>query len=107
MTIKWGLSVSDWRDHAVDDHQDYPGGALKARCGHWLMIVTPLRQIVRETMPGMRGRHRRYRVATLRDSDRSPGCPFRGPVELGCRELVDLGVLWVIGDGVSGSILGA
>jgi hypothetical protein len=24
MTIKWGLSVSDWRDHAVDDHQDYP-----------------------------------------------------------------------------------
>jgi hypothetical protein len=43
MTIKWGLSVSDWRDRAVDDHQDYPGGALKARCGHWLMIVTPLR----------------------------------------------------------------
>jgi hypothetical protein len=43
MTITWGLSVSNWRDHAVDDHQDYPGGALKARCGHWLMIVTPLR----------------------------------------------------------------
>ncbi len=43
MTIKWGLSVADWRDHAVDDHQDYPGGALQARCGHWLMIVTPLR----------------------------------------------------------------
>ena len=43
MTIKWGLSVADWRDHAVDDCQDYPGGALQARCGHWLMIVTPLR----------------------------------------------------------------
>jgi hypothetical protein len=43
MTIKWGLSVLDWRDHAVDDHQDYPSGALNARYGHWLMIVTPLR----------------------------------------------------------------
>lgn len=42
-SIKWGLSVSDWHDHAVGDHQDYPGGALQARCGHWLMIVTPLR----------------------------------------------------------------
>ena len=43
--IRWGLSVADWRDHAIDDHQDYPGpsGALQARCGHWLMIVTPLR----------------------------------------------------------------
>ena len=30
-------------------------------------------------------------------------CPFRGPVELGRRELVDLGVLLVIGVGVSGS----
>jgi hypothetical protein len=44
MTIKWGLSVSDWRDHAVDDHLHYPGGARQARCGHWLMIVTPLRE---------------------------------------------------------------
>lgn len=43
MTIKWGLSVSDWHDHAVDNHQDYPGGALQARCGHLLMVVTPLR----------------------------------------------------------------
>jgi len=43
MTIKWVLSVADWHDHAVDDRQDYPGGALKARCGHWLMVVTPLR----------------------------------------------------------------
>ncbi len=43
MSIKWGLSVADWHDHAVDHHHNYPGGALQARCGHWLMIVTPLR----------------------------------------------------------------
>jgi hypothetical protein len=40
MTIKWELSVSDWRHHVVDDHQDYPGDAPTARCGHWLMIIT-------------------------------------------------------------------
>jgi hypothetical protein len=34
-------------------------------------------------------------------------CPFTGPVELGLRQLVDLEGLLVIGDGVSGSILGA
>jgi hypothetical protein len=41
--MKWGLSVADWKDHAVDEHGDYPGGSLQARCGHWFMIVTPLR----------------------------------------------------------------
>jgi hypothetical protein len=41
--IRSGLSVADWHDHAVDDDQDYPGGSLQARCGHWLMIATPLR----------------------------------------------------------------
>jgi hypothetical protein len=41
--MKWGLSVADWRDHVVDDHGDHPGGSLQARCGHWMMVVTPLR----------------------------------------------------------------
>jgi hypothetical protein len=41
--MKWGLSAADWKDHAVDEHGDYPGGSLQALCGHWFMIVTPLR----------------------------------------------------------------
>lgn len=32
MSIKWGLSVLDWRDHAINESQDHPIGALKARC---------------------------------------------------------------------------
>jgi hypothetical protein len=43
MRIKWGLSVLDWRDHAIDAHHDHPTGVYKAQCGHSLMMVTPLR----------------------------------------------------------------
>ncbi len=43
MSIKWGLSVLDWRDHAIDEDQDHPAGVLKAQCGHSLMVVTALR----------------------------------------------------------------
>lgn len=43
-TLRWGLSVLDWHDHAIDDHLDHPIGVLKARCGHLLMMVTPLRE---------------------------------------------------------------
>jgi hypothetical protein len=43
MSIKWGLSVLDWRDHAINDHHDHPTGVYKAQCGHSLMTVTPLR----------------------------------------------------------------
>lgn len=44
MSIKWGLSVLDWRDHAINESQDHPIGVLKAECGHLLMLVTPLRE---------------------------------------------------------------
>jgi hypothetical protein len=40
MSIKWGLSVLDWRDHAINDHHDHPTGVYKAQCGHSLMMVT-------------------------------------------------------------------
>lgn len=46
MSIKWGLSVLDWRDHAINESPGHPiGGVLKAECGHLLMLVTPLREI--------------------------------------------------------------
>jgi hypothetical protein len=41
--MKWGLSAADWHDHAVNDHGDYPGGSRQALCGHWFMVITPLR----------------------------------------------------------------
>lgn len=41
MNIKWGLSVLDWRDHAINESPDHPIGVLKAECGHLLMLVTP------------------------------------------------------------------
>ncbi len=43
MAIKWGLSVLDWRDHAIDECRDHPVGVFKAECGHLLMMVTTLR----------------------------------------------------------------
>jgi len=43
VSIRWGLSVADWHDHAIDDHHDHPSGVFTARCGHSLMMVTPLR----------------------------------------------------------------
>jgi hypothetical protein len=41
-TMKWGLSVLDWRSHAIDECGDHPLGVLKAECGHLLMMVTTL-----------------------------------------------------------------
>ena len=43
MAIKWGLSILDWRDHAIDERRDHPIGVFKAECGHLLMMVTTLR----------------------------------------------------------------
>ncbi len=40
--MKWGLSVLDWRSHAIDECRDHPLGVLKAECGHRLMMVTTL-----------------------------------------------------------------
>ncbi|MGH3673659.1 MAG: hypothetical protein ACRDSH_24020 [Pseudonocardiaceae bacterium] len=43
MTVRWGLSVLDWRSHAVvDEYADHPSGCYRATCGHHLMRVTPL-----------------------------------------------------------------
>lgn len=39
----WGLSIRDWRYHAVQDHGYHPGGVFQAVCGHLLMRVTALR----------------------------------------------------------------
>jgi hypothetical protein len=44
MTIKWGLSILDWRHHAIDELAHHPIGVFKAQCGHQLMTVTPLRE---------------------------------------------------------------
>ncbi|MGH3806447.1 MAG: hypothetical protein ACRDRU_07395 [Pseudonocardiaceae bacterium] len=35
--MRWGLSVLDWRSHAINEHADHPIGVLKAECGHLLM----------------------------------------------------------------------
>jgi hypothetical protein len=40
--IKWGMSILDWRRHAVDLTRDHPIGVYKAECGQNLMVVTPL-----------------------------------------------------------------
>ncbi|HKR49102.1 MAG TPA: hypothetical protein VJT72_05880 [Pseudonocardiaceae bacterium] len=40
--VRWGLSIVDWRYHAVQDHGCHPGGALVAECGHELLRVTTL-----------------------------------------------------------------
>ncbi|MGH3777400.1 MAG: hypothetical protein ACRDRR_17020 [Pseudonocardiaceae bacterium] len=42
MTIKWGLSVLDWCNHAIDDRADHPLGIYRALCGHRLMMITAL-----------------------------------------------------------------
>ncbi|MGH3833943.1 MAG: hypothetical protein ACRDRS_26470, partial [Pseudonocardiaceae bacterium] len=42
--LRWGLSVLDWLTHAIDERRDHPLGVLTARCGHRLMMVTPLRE---------------------------------------------------------------
>jgi hypothetical protein len=42
MAIRWGLSILDWRSHAIDERSDHPVGVYKAECGHLLMMVTTL-----------------------------------------------------------------
>ncbi len=42
MAVKWGLSILDWRAHAVDEHAWHPTGVYKAACSHTLLMVTPL-----------------------------------------------------------------
>jgi hypothetical protein len=43
MSIKWGLSVLDWRYHAINDHHDHPDRRVQNPLRHSLMMVTPLR----------------------------------------------------------------
>jgi hypothetical protein len=33
MSIKWGLSVLDWRDHAINDDHDHPSASTKPNAG--------------------------------------------------------------------------
>jgi hypothetical protein len=40
--VRWGLSVLDWRSHAINEHAEHPIGVFKAECGHLLMMVTTL-----------------------------------------------------------------
>jgi hypothetical protein len=42
--MKWGLSVLDWRSHAIDERAEHPIGVLKAECWHLLMTVTTLHE---------------------------------------------------------------
>lgn len=42
--IKWGLSVLDWRSHAIDEYADHSIGVYKAECGHLLMRVVELHE---------------------------------------------------------------
>jgi hypothetical protein len=42
--VRWGLSVLDWRSHAINEVGEYPIGVLKAECGHLLMMVTTLHE---------------------------------------------------------------
>jgi len=44
MTLLWGISVLDWRSHAVDPYANHPSGVYTARCGHTLMAVTQLHE---------------------------------------------------------------
>jgi hypothetical protein len=71
--IKWGLSVLDWRDHAIDAHHDHPIGVYKAQCGHSLMTVTPCGR----HRAGNNARNARTRspgpVHHPKSPDRSPG----------------------------------
>lgn len=49
MNIRWGLSVLDWRSHAIDEHRRcHPVGVYEAECGHLLMKVT----VLRDELPG-------------------------------------------------------
>ncbi len=41
--MKWGLSVLDFQQHAIDENHKHPTGVFVAECGHLLMMTTPLR----------------------------------------------------------------
>ncbi len=42
--MRWGLSVLDWRSHAINEVGEHPLGVRKAECGHLLMMVTTLHE---------------------------------------------------------------
>ena len=42
--MRWGLSVLDWRSHAINELGEHPIGVLKAECEHLLMTVTTLHE---------------------------------------------------------------
>jgi hypothetical protein len=44
VSVKWGLSVLDWRSHAINERAEHPIGVLRAECGHLLMTVTVLHE---------------------------------------------------------------
>jgi hypothetical protein len=39
MSIRWGLSVLDWRDHAIDDSRDHPIGVYRARDLDYQLLI--------------------------------------------------------------------
>jgi hypothetical protein len=74
MSIKWGLSVLDWRDHAINDHHGPPDRRVQSPVRAFADDGHPTAgHIVRDSMPGVRDRNHRYGFATVRDSDRPPG----------------------------------
>ena len=44
MAIRWGLSILDWRSHAINERGDHPIGVFRAQRGHLLMMVTTLHE---------------------------------------------------------------
>ncbi len=42
--IRCGLSVLDWRSHAIDICRDHPRGLYRAQCGHQLLGVVALQE---------------------------------------------------------------
>jgi hypothetical protein len=59
--MRWGLSVLDWRSHAINEVGEHPLGVLKAECGHLLMMVTTLHEkpsgVPREACAALRFDH--------------------------------------------------
>jgi hypothetical protein len=42
--MKWGLSMLDWRSHAINGRAEHPIGVLRAECGRLLVMVTALHE---------------------------------------------------------------
>lgn len=42
--LRWGLSILDFRHHAIDERSGHPSGVYRAECGHLLLTVTVLRE---------------------------------------------------------------